>query len=261
MLAIPETIVDCQNFSDIRNLRVNRVGIQDYQHPVFFSDKTLQKQPSVGLFRMLVDLPPHKKGTHMSRFIEILHEAPVHLSIATTPGWLERIVTRLDATESFFSVQFPLFLIKTAPVSRTQSLMNYQVMLSGSLTPAELLTRVKVVVPVTSLCPCSKTISDYGAHNQRSHMTVEALVTPMCSLEELIGLIEQEASCELYSILKRPDEKQVTERAYNNPKFVEDVVRDVAQRLQKHPNILNYKVESVNFESIHNHSAYAMIQG
>ncbi|MDZ4151098.1 GTP cyclohydrolase I FolE2, partial [Methylicorpusculum sp.] len=167
---------------------------------------------------------------------------------------------RLDAESGYIEMRFPFFIDKAAPVSGVRSLLDYQVSLIGEITGTQIQTRIKVIVPVTSLCPCSKTISDRGAHNQRSHVTLTVLIEDFVWLEELIELVEQEASCQIYGLLKRPDEKYVTEYAYDNPKFVEDMVRDVASRLDAEPRISAYVVESENFESIHNHSAYALIE-
>ena len=253
-------IADLQSNVDIRNIPINRVGIQHYQHPIFVSDKTNINQPSIGTFTMSVSLAADKKGTHMSRFIEILHETPVHLSLNTLPSLLKTIGTRLHASSAHLEVSFPFFMMKKAPASQTPSLMNYEVSLIGTYENHQSQVEVSVRVPVTSLCPCSKAISEYGAHNQRSHITVSAVVTEDFWLEDLIQTIEAQASCELYAILKRPDEKVVTERAFNNPKFVEDLVRDVAHALNEFPAMIDYTVESVNYESIHNHSAYAMIR-
>lgn len=259
MLSEVRPIADLQSDGDLRNILVNRVGIQHYQHPLFISDKTNINQPSVGTFNMSVSLEADKKGTHMSRFIEILQEAPVHLSLSTLPSLLHTIITRLKTSNAYLDVSFPFFMTKQAPASHTLSLMNYDVSFMGTFEKNSSKVEVKVRVPVTSLCPCSKAISEYGAHNQRSHITVSAVVKEGFWLEDLIHTIEAQASCELYAILKRPDEKVVTERAFNNPKFVEDLVRDVAHVLNTFPSISHYVVESVNYESIHNHSAYAMI--
>lgn len=253
-------IADIQSSTDHRNIPITRVGIKDYQHPLLISDKTNKNQPSIGNFTMAVHLPADKKGTHMSRFIEILHEQPVSLSVLSIPALLRTIATRLHASNAYLDITFPFFMTKKAPASGTSSLMNYEVSFSGSIENNIAQTTVKVQVPVTSLCPCSKAISEYGAHNQRSHITVSAIVQEGFFLEDLIQTIEAQASCELYAILKRPDEKVVTERAFNNPKFVEDLVRDVAHSLNKLHTIVQYTVESINFESIHNHSAYAMIR-
>jgi GTP cyclohydrolase IB len=173
---------------------------------------------------------------------------------------LKEMTERLDASAGHIEMTFPYFVMKKAPVSQVESLMNYQATIFGEYRNGETDVWLKVVVPTTSLCPCSKKISDYGAHNQRSHITVTAKLNEHMWLEELIDIAEKEASCEVYGILKRPDEKFVTERAYDNPKFVEDTVRDVAVALNKDQRVRAYVVESENFESIHNHSAYAMIE-
>jgi len=170
------------------------------------------------------------------------------------------MIAKLEAETGHIEMNFPYFINKTAPVSGVQSLMDYDVTFIGDISGNDIITSVKVVVPVTSLCPCSKKISDYGAHNQRSHVTVTARTNDFVWIEELVQLVEAEASCELFGLLKRPDEKHVTERAYDNPKFVEDMVRDVAARLNAEGRIDAYVVESENFESIHNHSAYALIE-
>ncbi len=254
-------IADLQSDTDHRNLTIQRAGIKDYRHPLLIQDKSPTPQPSIGTFSMMVEVPAHLKGTHMSRFIEILQEGPVLLSMANIPQWLSKINDRLHASQACLEVAFPFFMTKKAPISGTPSLMHYDVVLSCDAQINQTLTQIKVVIPVTSLCPCSKAIAEYGAHNQRSHITVTATIEGSLYFEDLIPAIESQASCELYAILKRPDEKKVTERAYENPKFVEDLVRDVANALAQFPAIRHYVVESVNFESIHNHSAYAMIQG
>jgi GTP cyclohydrolase I len=173
---------------------------------------------------------------------------------------LKQMVERLDAETGHIEMTFPYFVMKSAPVSGVKSLLDYRATLIGEIRKGRLETWIKVVVPVTSLCPCSKKISDYGAHNQRSHVTITAKIEGHVWIEEIIDIAEKEASCEVYGILKRPDEKYVTERAYDNPKFVEDMVRDVAVRLNAEDRIRAYVVESENFESIHNHSAYALIE-
>jgi GTP cyclohydrolase I len=176
-------------------------------------------------------------------------------------GLMARMLARLDAEAGYIEARFPYFIEKRAPVSNVASLLDYDVVLRGEVTAERGLDfSIKVVVPVTSLCPCSKKISDYGAHNQRSHVTITATVGTDVTIEELVAIAEQEASCEVYGLLKRPDEKYVTERAYDNPKFVEDMVRDVARHLIDDPRVLAFTVESENFESIHNHSAYALIE-
>jgi GTP cyclohydrolase I len=170
------------------------------------------------------------------------------------------MVALLDANAGRIEVSFPYFINKTAPVSGVESLMDYEVGLIGEIRQGVVEVTLKVLVPVTSLCPCSKKISAYGAHNQRSHITIEAVLAGAIEVDALIAKVEEQASCELYGLLKRPDEKYVTERAYDNPKFVEDLVRDVAGMLNADNNIAAYKLEAENFESIHNHSAYALIE-
>ena len=218
------------------------------------------EQHTVACFNMYVNLPHNFKGTHMSRFVEILNQHEREISVESFKEMLREMAERLEADSGHIEMRFPYFVNKKAPVSGVESLMDYDVTFIGEIHKGVDDMTIKVVIPVTSLCPCSKKISDYGAHNQRSHVTVNARLKEFVWVEEIIELVEQEASCELYGLLKRPDEKQVTERAYNNPKFVEDMVRDVAARLNKEDRISAYVVESENFESIHNHSAYALIE-
>lgn len=261
-MQIHDPMADIQNSPDSRNLAVDRVGIRDLCHPIIFEDNhqgKSQPQHSIARFDMLVDLPKNVKGTHMSRFVEILNEKECVLSISNMPQWLTEMVSRLHANYGYLQVKFPFFVNKYAPVSKAASLMNYDVCLRGIVENNQVEIFATVVVPVTSLCPCSKEISDYGAHNQRSHVTLTLRATPALSLKEVIELVESKASCELYGILKRADEKAVTERAYDNPRFVEDTVRDIAASLEKISAIKGYKISSENFESIHNHSAYAEI--
>jgi GTP cyclohydrolase I len=209
---------------------------------------------------MYVGLPHNFKGTHMSRFVEILNAPEREISVGSFESMLRDMVRRLEAESGHIEMTFPYFIEKSAPVSGVKSLMDYEITFTGEIDRGEYAFTMKVVVPVTSLCPCSKGISDYGAHNQRSHVTVAARTNTHVWIEELVRMAEEEASCELYGLLKRPDEKFVTERAYDNPKFVEDIVRDVATKLNNDPRIDAYVVESENFESIHNHSAYALIE-
>ena len=211
---------------------------------------------------MTVGLPPEVKGTHMSRFVELLEGRRGALTQEGLFAMLEEMLLRLDASSGRIELTFPFFIRKTAPVSRVVSLLDYDVTLIIARPEGRhsVLT-LRMTAPVTSLCPCSKEISDYGAHNQRSHITLEAKLRSSMAIEELVRLAEEEASCEVFGLLKRPDEKWVTERAYDNPKFVEDLVRDIALRLMKEPRIAEWKVASENFESIHNHSAYAEIVG
>jgi GTP cyclohydrolase I len=252
-------VEDVQARADTRRLPINRVGIKDISHPVRVRDRAAGEQHTIATFNMYVSLPHNFKGTHLSRFVEILH-AEREISVQSFRGMLRTMTTRLEADAGHIEMSFPFFVMKRAPVSGVQSLMDYRAGLVGEHRHGHTEMWVRVSVPVTSLCPCSKEIADYGAHNQRSHVTIAAKLRTHMWIEELIEIAESEASCELYGILKRPDEKYVTERAYDNPKFVEDIVRDVAARLNDDPRVAAYFVEAENFESIHNHSAYARIE-
>jgi GTP cyclohydrolase I len=252
-------VEDVQARADTRRLPINRVGIKEISHPVLVKDRSAGEQHTIASFNMYVGLPHNFKGTHMSRFVEILHTER-EISVESFRAMLEKMTDRLEADTGHIEMTFPFFVMKKAPVSGVESLMDYRASLIGERRKGATEMWVRVVVPVTSLCPCSKKISSYGAHNQRSHVTITAKLDSHMWIEELIEVAESEASCELYGILKRPDEKYVTERAYENPKFVEDMVRDVATRLNADQRITAYVVEAENFESIHNHSAYALIE-
>lgn len=255
------TIPDVQSSQDSRQLAINKVGIKSIRHPVKVRDKTGGVQHTVAVFNMYVGLPHNFKGTHMSRFVELLNGSEREISVESFEPMLREMVTRLEAETGHVEMTFPYFINKTAPVSGVQSMMDYEVTFVGEIRAGGVYEfTMKVVVPVTSLCPCSKKISDYGAHNQRSHVTVTATLGDHVWIEEIVELVEKQASCEVFALLKRPDEKYVTERAYDNPKFVEDMVRDVAGQLNAEPRIIAYALESENFESIHNHSAYAIIE-
>jgi len=253
-------IEDVQNTADTRHLAIDKVGIKAIRHPVVVKDKSGGEQHTVAVFNMYVHLPQHFKGTHMSRFVEILNMNEHAISIESFETILREMVTRLEAESGHVEMTFPYFVNKAAPISGVKSLLDYEVTFIGEINQGKYDITVKVLVPVTSLCPCSKKISAYGAHNQRSHVTVTALINDFIWIEDIIDLVEKQASCELFGLLKRPDEKYVTERAYDNPKFVEDMVRDVAAQLNAEKRIVAYVVESENFESIHNHSAYALIE-
>ncbi|MDR3159143.1 MAG: GTP cyclohydrolase FolE2 [Zoogloeaceae bacterium] len=253
-------IPDVQNSADTRQLAINKVGIKSIRHPIRVSDKDRGSQCTIAAFNMYVGLPHNFKGTHMSRFVEILNRHETEISVRNFPAMLKEMVERLEAQSGHIEMNFPYFINKTAPISGVKSLMDYDITFIGDICQGRIATRLKVVVPVTSLCPCSKEISERGAHNQRSHVTLTVRANAFMWIEDIIGIAESEASSELYGLLKRPDEKFVTERAYDNPKFVEDLVRDVAARLNAEPRIDAYVVESENFESIHNHSAYALIE-
>ena len=250
---------DVQAHADTRRLPINRVGIKDIRHPVRLKDRAAGEQHTIATFNMYVSLPHNFKGTHMSRFVEILH-AEREISVESFRSMLRTMTERLEADTGHIEMSFPFFVTKRAPISGVESLMDYGATLIGEHRHGHTDMWLRVAVPVTSLCPCSKKIADHGAHNQRSHITITAKLRSHMWIEELIGIAESEASCELYGILKRPDEKYVTERAYDNPKFVEDLVRDVATRLNDDERVAAYVVEAENFESIHNHSAYARIE-
>ena len=256
----PFAIPDVQSSADTRQLAIDRVGIKAIRHPARVRDKTGGVQHTVAMFNMYVFLPHSFKGTHMSRFVEILNGHEREISVESFETILREMVERLNADCGRIEMTFPYFINKAAPVSGVRSLMDYEVTFTGEIVNGAYGFTMKVVVPVTSLCPCSKGISDYGAHNQRSHVTITARTRGFVWIEDLVRVCEEQASCELYGLLKRPDEKYVTERAYDNPKFVEDLVRDVAAVLNADERIEAYVVESENFESIHNHSAYALIE-
>ena len=253
-------MADVQSSQDHRAIAINKVGIKDIRHPVQVKDRTGKTQHTVANFNMYVDLPHHFKGTHMSRFVEILNNHDWEITVDSFKTMLTEMTSRLDADCGHIEMTFDYFVNKTAPASGVQSLLDYKVTMIGARNHGKNLINVKVVVPVTSLCPCSKKISDYGAHNQRSHVTVNVQTDDFIWIEEIIDVVEAQASCELYGLLKRPDEKIVTERAYDNPKFVEDMVRDIAAKFNEDNRVNAYVIESENFESIHNHSAYALIE-
>ena len=254
------SMVDVQSSTDTRQIPIDKVGIKDIRHPVVIKDRTGKEQHTVANFNMYVSLPQHFKGTHMSRFVRILNQHDYEITTDSFKAMLSEMVETLEAMTGHIEMSFPFFVNKKAPISGIKSLIDYQVTFIGEIVDGEPVINVKVLVPATSLCPCSKEISDYGAHNQRSHITVNACTKGFIWIEDIIDLVEQEASCELFGLLKRPDEKYVTERAYDNPKFVEDLVRDVAYRLNNDNRIISYILEAENFESIHNHSAYALIE-
>ena len=259
-LPTPDGLHDEQSRADTRAIPINQVGIKDILHPIRFADRGGAPQSTVAKLTMTVNLPPDVKGTHMSRFVHVLDGQKQVLTMNNFSELLREMTRSLGADEGRIEMAFPFFVRKAAPVSGVQSYLDYQVRLAGRWNRGAARLRAAVVIPVTSLCPCSKSISDYGAHNQRSHITVGVSLSRPLWLEELIETVEAQASCELYGLLKRPDEKYVTERAYDNPKFVEDMVRDIAVELNRDDRVRAYRIESENFESIHNHSAYACIE-
>ena len=250
---------DIQSTADARQLAIQRVGVRGIVFPVRVAGAG-GAQASVARVDMYVGLPADQKGTHMSRFLEVLHVQDEPLSHAALDRLMVAMLDRLEADSGWIEMRLPYFVKKAAPGSGVESLMDYELTLRVEARDGLRRQTLKVLVPVTSLCPCSKEISAYGAHNQRSHVTIAARLSAELPVEALIEVAERAASCELWGLLKRPDEKYVTERAYENPKFVEDLVRDIALALDRIPAVEAYTVESENFESIHNHSAYALIE-
>lgn len=261
-MVLPIALPDVQASADLRSIPIQKVGVKDVVHPLMVATAA-GPQPSVATVDMYVSLPAHLKGTHMSRFLEVLGAFAEPLSAATIGDLMATMLRRLDAEAGMIEVRLPYFVRKAAPISGVESLLDYRVTLRAEHLAGQLQVSQTVLTPVTSLCPCSKEISLYGAHNQRSHVTITAVLAPGADLpmEDLIHIAERSASCELWGLLKRPDEKYVTERAYENPKFVEDLVRDIAGALSQDARIARYEVSSENFESIHNHSAYAWLSG
>jgi GTP cyclohydrolase FolE2 len=256
-LAIP----DVQSDSDVRELAIDRVGIRGLRYPIRFADEGSPAQSTVATCGVYVALPADRKGTHMSRLVAVIDEMRDALTLALLPALLDTMLERLDATSGRIELDFPWFVRKKAPMSGVPSMMDYEVKLVADHSAGVRAITATVVVPVMSLCPSSKAISDYGAHNQRSHVTVTVRPQPdaVISLADLVAIAEEESSCELYGLLKRADEKYVTERAYDRPRFVEDLVRGVAARLAGDRRLAGFRVSAENFESIHNHSAYAEI--
>jgi len=251
---------DKQNERDHRELRIDKVGVRSLRFPIQIRDKARVLQNTIATIGMYVDLPKEFKGTHMSRFIEVLnaHGNVVHVENIT--DILHSMQKKLHAATAHLEMEFPFFLSKKAPVSGMEGMMDYTARFDATATGREIDFVLTVTVGVTTLCPCSKAISEYGAHNQRGNVTVQVRSRRAIWIEDLIALVESSASSELYSLLKRQDEKAVTERAYENPVFVEDLVRNVALKLNAHPDVTWYKAEAENFESIHNHNAYACIE-
>ena len=262
-----ETMPDVQSSVDTRHIPIQKVGVRDVTYPLLV-DNGSEAMPTVAEWELTVALPAEEKGTHMSRFLELLEKhrtAP--MSMQGFCQMTAEMLGLLNATEGDVSASFPYFINKKAPVSGVSSLLDYQVSWSANAVAtvdgdADVQFELTILVPVTSLCPCSKAISQYGAHNQRSHVTVSVVGHPdVLDMNALIQAIEAQASCELWGLLKRTDEKYVTEQAYENPKFVEDLVRDVAVAVSAFDGIEGYRIEAENFESIHNHSAYAVVEG
>jgi len=252
-------VKDIQNHKDFRNIDIDQVGVKSIRYPITVRDKNMGEQQTVAEINMYVSLPRYYKGTHMSRFVEILNEHSRRISLQNFTEILEEMKQRLDAESAHMEISFPYFINKTAPVTGSEGLMEYKCTFRGSLNHgSDIVTTV--YVPISTLCPCSKEISEHGAHNQRGEVRLQVRFKKFIWIEDLIKLVEESASSDVYSVLKREDEKYVTERAYENPMFVEDIVRDIALKLNKDPNIIWFAVESENFESIHNHNAYAYVE-
>lgn len=250
---------DIQNHKDDRNIDIDQVGVKDIRYPITVLDKDMGEQQTVAKINMYVNLPRYYKGTHMSRFVEILNEHSRRISLQNFSEILEEMKTRLKAESAHMEITFPYFINKHAPVTGAEGLMEYKCTFKGSLNRGSDLV-VMIHVPISTLCPCSKEISSFGAHNQRGEVRLQVRFNRFVWIEDLIRLVEESASSDVYSVLKREDEKYVTERAYQNPRFVEDMVREVALKLNRDPNITWFTVEAENFESIHNHNAYAYIE-
>ena len=257
-----EKMADVQNMPDGREIEIDKVGVKNVKYPIIVLDRTNGHQNTIATIDMYVNLPHYYKGTHMSRFVEILHEYKNMINMKNFPEILKEMKTRLDAEAAHMSVSFPYFIKKEAPVSRTPSYMEYQCGFRGSMDANGVMKEfiVTVSVPINTLCPCSKEISNQGAHNQRGITRVDVNTRRFFWIEDLINIVEKSASSDIYSILKREDEKYITEHAFDNPKFVEDVVRDIAEQLSQDTNVLWFAIEAENFESIHNHSAYAYLE-
>jgi GTP cyclohydrolase I len=253
-------MIDVQNQPDHRKIDLARVGIKGIKYPMNVLDRANKTQATVATVNMYVHLPHRFKGTHMSRFVEVLNDYCADLNLKTFFEMLERIKNNLDAPAANLEIRFPYFIKKSAPISGVPSMMEYTCKYIGEINGEERKLLIGVKVPVCTLCPCSKEISSQGAHNQRGIVSVTAVFKEFFWIEELIEIVEDSASSEVYALLKREDEKFITEQAYNRPMFVEDVVREVADKLKKDPRFFLFTVEAENFESIHNHSAYAFTE-
>ncbi len=254
-------MVDVQSQKDNRNIPIDKVGIKNIKYPITVLDQQNKFQHTVADINMYVSLPKEFKGTHMSRFVEVINKYKQAIDLTNIKKILTYIKTKLMAQKAHLEITFPYFIEKSAPVSKEKGLMDYICTLKGEINEKDEIDLIlKVTVPITTLCPCSKEISKFGAHNQRSEVTIQVRMKKLIWIEELIDIVEESGSSELFSLLKREDEKYVTEQAYNNPTFVEDVVRHVTEKLSQDKRIKWFTVESENYESIHNHNAYAFIE-
>lgn len=258
---------DIQATPDARGLAIDQVGVSDLRYPIQVTDRDGKPFPTVATISMSVHLPHHFKGTHMSRFLEVLSRHEGEVTTQTLPDILHDLKQCLDAEEAHIEVAFTYFVTKKAPVSGAAAKVGCDCVFQGTSNGSEDDLVLGITVPVTTLCPCSKEISDYGAHNQRGYVTLE--VRPrrrdgrhdFILIEELIEVAEKSGSAPLYALLKRPDERHVTMQAYENPVFVEDVVRNAAALLSRDPRVASFRVKAVNHESIHDHNAFAVISG
>ncbi len=252
-------LADVQKSHDKRNIAIDKVGVKNIRYPIVVADRSSGPQNTVGTINMYVDLPHHFKGTHMSRFLEVLNRYHGAISVEKIPELLEEMCTRLVAETAHFSVDFTYFMKKAAPVTGAEGLMGYECGFEAAAGKTNDFV-LSVEVPVTTLCPCSKEIAERGAHNQRGNVHVRVRFDDLVWIEDVVEMVEASASCSLYPILKRQDEKWVTETAYDNPRFVEDLVREVTLRLQADDRIRWFEVHVENFESIHAHNAYAYVE-
>jgi len=251
---------DKQSEPDFRELHIDKVGVRGLRFPIQVRDKERVVQNTVATIGMFVDLPQEFKGTHMSRFIEVLNAHGNVIHVENITDILYAMQEKFQASTSHLEIEFPYFMVKKAPVTGMASVMDYMARFDAAACGREIDFVLSVKAMVTTLCPCSKAIAVHGAHNQRGEVTVQIRSRKAVWIEDLIAMIESSASSELYALLKRQDEKAVTERAYENPVFVEDLVRNVALKLGAHRDVAWYKVEAENHESIHNHNAYACIE-
>ena len=263
--AVPLSLHDAQAEADTRGLHIDRVGVRGLAYPITVLDRGKGRQQTVGQISLSVSLPHDERGTHMSRFIEILERYRGEMTIHTLPALLDEMRERLDAEAAEIDITFPYFLERAAPVTQSTAMMEYRCAFKGVRGPAVDVFTLAVIVPVSTLCPCSKEISDYGAHNQRGYVTVEVRSNSfededLIWIEEVIGWVEESASAPVYPLLKRPDERHVTMQAYDNPRFVEDLVREVSTRLIDDPRVAWFRVQAENLESIHNHNAFAELK-
>jgi GTP cyclohydrolase I len=260
-MAIPKDMVDVQNMRDERRVPIQKVGVKGLRYPIVLLDKANSVQHTTAIVNLYADLPHDFKGTHMSRFIEVFDAHRQDLSMPRFLRMLEGIRASLEAETAYADIHFPYFIEKKAPVSGQAAMMSYDCAYSGKVGSSGKEFDVTVSVPIQTVCPCSKAISDYGAHNQRGIVTLSVALGPFFWIEDLVALVEDSASSGVYTLLKREDEKFVTEQAFDNPRFVEDLVREVYVKVEALGKFPRFSVEAENFESIHNHSAYAYVEG